>query len=74
MTILDYTTILLNLMFVVFLFFTFFLCNTFHSYLSIQSYARQLNILINRTAALDVYSVLKSRLISDWLVENMKPK
>ena len=46
---------------------------TFHSSLTVQSYARQLNILTNRTTTLDVYSVLNSRLIADWPVENMKP-
>jgi hypothetical protein len=30
---------------------------TFHSYLTVQSYARLLNILTNQTAALGMYSV-----------------
>ena len=43
----------------------------FHSSLIVQSYARQFNILTNRTTALDMHSVLKTNLIVDWSVENM---
>jgi len=48
---------------------------TFHSFLIVQSYARQLNILTNRTTALGGvfgFDTLGfSRLIADWSVENI---
>ena len=47
---------------------------TFNHLLTIQSYARQFNILTNNlTIALGVYSVFKKkrRLIVEWSLENM---
>ena len=41
--------------------------------MTIQSHEKQLNILTSQTTNLDVYSVLKSRLIADWSVEYMNP-
>ena len=43
----------------------------FLSSLTVQSYARQFNILTNWTTALDMHSGLKTSLIADWSVENM---
>jgi hypothetical protein len=34
--------------------------------MTVQSYARQLNILTNRTQSLGVYPILKSKLTGDW--------
>jgi hypothetical protein len=42
---------------------------TFHSPLILQSYAIHLNVLTN----IYIYSVLKSRAVADWLIENMNP-
>ena len=51
-----------------------YLCQvTFHSSLTVQSYARHLNILTNRTTALGVLSILKSRFVDYWSVDNMNP-
>jgi hypothetical protein len=44
---------------------------TFHLSLTTLSYARQLTMLTNRTTARGVNTVLKSRLIADWSVENI---
>jgi hypothetical protein len=50
---------------------------TFLLSLIIQSYARQLNILTNRTIVLGVYSAFNNsrfgRLVVDWFVEDMTP-
>jgi hypothetical protein len=43
----------------------------FNSFLTVQSYVRQLNNRTNRTTAHGVYSVINCRLIADWLVGNM---
>ena len=51
---------------------------TYHSYWTVQSYARQLNTLTNGTASLAVYSDFNTyafkRFIADWSFENMNPK
>jgi len=46
---------------------------TYHSFLTVQSYLRQLNILTNLTTALGVNSVLSDKLITDWSIGNMNP-
>jgi len=45
----------------------------FYSSVTIQSYARQLNILTYCTTSFGVYEylILKNRIITDWLVENV---
>jgi len=40
---------------------------------SLIIYARKLNISTKRTTDFGVYSVFKSRLITDWSIENMNP-
>jgi len=44
--------------------------------LTVQLYARQLNIFIltNRTTSLGMYSISKIKLIGDWSVENIEPE
>jgi hypothetical protein len=46
---------------------------TLQSYLTVQSYARQINILTNRKITLGVYRNLSGKVNTDLSVENMNP-